>query len=85
MTLRKYNQAIAPSGNPAVPGLAKYAKAQQAEQKLSMSLTGKPSHDKEILATLVGDIHNGTMLNMMNLEKSIEGCDLGFEFPSKPS
>lgn len=67
MNIRKFNQAIAPPNNPALPGLAKYAAAQATELALSQSLTGVPGHDDSILATLVSDIHAGIMLNMENL------------------
>lgn len=80
MTLRKYNQAVAPKNNAALPGLAKYAMAQQTEQKLAESLTGVPKHDEGILATLVGDIMNGTKLNEMNLKEATKRCSLGFKF-----
>lgn len=82
MSIRKYNQAIAPKNNPANPGLAKYAKAQQMELELAESLTGFPAHDKKVLATLVSDIKSGTMLNMENLSNATENCSLGFTFPA---
>ena len=82
MSIRKYNQAVAPKNNPAVPGLAKYAKAQEAELKLVQSLNGDPDHDKKILAMLVSDIKSGTMLNMENLKNATENCSLGFKFPA---
>lgn len=67
MSIRKFNQAVAPPNNAALPGLAKYAAAQATELALAQSLTGIPSHDDPILATLVSDIHAGIMLNMDNL------------------
>ena len=82
MSIRKYNQAIAPKDNAANPGLAKYAKAQQMELDLAESLTGFPDHDKKVLATLVSDIHAGTMLNMENLSNATKYCSLGFAFPA---
>ncbi|UZJ52925.1 hypothetical protein CBS101457_002245 [Exobasidium rhododendri] len=82
INIRKFNQAILPEGNAATAGLKKYASAQLTEQKLSESLTGVPSHDKDILSTLVGDIKNGTELNEQNLAEATKGCSLGFSFPS---
>ena len=67
ITIRKFNQQVLPKGNEATAGLKKYASAQLTEQKLAESLTGVSKHDKHILATLVGDIKNGTALNERNL------------------
>ncbi|GAB7351950.1 hypothetical protein MBLNU459_g2482t2 [Dothideomycetes sp. NU459] len=67
MKIREFNQAVAPANNAALPGLAKYAAAQSTELGLAESLTGVPSHDASILATLVSDIHAGIQLNYENL------------------
>lgn len=67
MNLRLFNQQIAPPGNPALPGLAKYQAAQAAEQTLAEDLTGVPSQDATALSTLKSDIMAGIQLNMQNL------------------
>lgn len=83
MTIRRYNQLIAPAGNAALSGLAtvcfihsinahtdsfQYASAQAVELALSQSLNGIPSHDLPILAMLVTDVTNGIALNSNNTE-----------------
>lgn len=67
MNIRLFNQEIAPPGNAAIPGLAKYATAQQAEQALAEGLTGVPSVDQSALDTLKSDIMAGIKLNEQNL------------------
>lgn len=81
MTVRRYNQLIAPAGNAALSGLAKvkslntsqsqanrnqYASAEVTELDLAQSLTGVPSHDLPILAMLVSDVTTGISLNQNN-------------------
>lgn len=69
MNIRLFNQQIAPPGNPAIPGLAKYEAAQQTEQSLAEGLTGNPSQDKSALDSLKSDIMAGIKLNESNLKK----------------
>lgn len=65
--IRKFNQAIAPVDNPALPGLTQYAMAQQTELALAMSLIGVPAHDNPILSNLSSDVQSGIQLNYRNL------------------
>ena len=62
-----FNQAVAPPGNAALPGLAMYATAQGTEQMLAESLTGDPAVDGSVLATIKSDVLAGTQLNEYNL------------------
>ena len=82
MSIRAFNQAVAPPGNPALPGLATYASAQSTELGLAESLTGVPSHDLPILSTIHSDVVAGTQLNEYNLGNATEGCSLGFDLTS---
>lgn len=79
--IREFNQAVAPAGNAALPGLAQYAAAQAVEAGLAASLTGEYAHDEGVLATLVDDVHAGIMLNERNLANATMGCELGVVFP----
>ena len=67
MNIRQFNQEIVPAGNAVIPGLAKYAAAQQTEQGLAEGLTGVPNADAAALASLKSDIMAGIQLNEMNL------------------
>jgi hypothetical protein len=69
MNIRLFNQQIAPAGNAAISGLAKYAAAQQTEQGLAQGLTGVPSEDASALSSLKSDIMAGIKLNEKNLKK----------------
>ena len=69
MNIRLFNQQIAPAGNAAISGLAKYAAAQQTEQGLAQGLTGVPSEDASALSSLKSDIMAGIKLNGKNLKK----------------
>lgn len=51
------------------------------EQKLVEGLKGKPREDRKTLATLMSDIHAGTMLNRENLRNATMRCRVGFGFP----
>ena len=84
MTIREYNQLIAPAGNAALPGLAKYAAAQATELGLAQSLNGIPAHDAPILAMLVSDVTTGIQLNQNNTEAVSFGptFDRRVEFPA---
>jgi hypothetical protein len=55
IAVRKENQALAPSGNAAIPGLGVVAMAQAVETGLVKQLTGSPTNDAPLLATLVVD------------------------------
>ncbi|KAK3048236.1 hypothetical protein LTR09_010397 [Extremus antarcticus] len=81
MNIRLFNQQMAPPGNAAIPGLAKYAAAQQTEQALAEGLTGVPSEDKKALESLESDIMAGIKLNEKNLKKASQGCDFTLSFP----
>ena len=82
MSIRAFNQAVAPPGNPALSGLATYASAQSAELGLAESLTGVPDHDLPILSTIHSDVVAGTQLNEYNLGNATEGCSLGSDLTS---
>ncbi|KAK6415834.1 hypothetical protein LTR81_010591 [Elasticomyces elasticus] len=82
MSIREFNQAVAPTGNAALPGLATYAAAQSTELGLAESLTGMPSHDLPILVTIHSDVVAGTQLNEYNLGNATAGCNLGFDLTS---
>ena len=82
MSIRAFNQAVAPPGNAAVPGLAVYAAAQSTELGLAESLDGVPSHDLPILSMIHDDVVAGTQLNEYNLGNATEGCNLGFDLTS---
>ncbi|TLD35278.1 hypothetical protein E2P81_ATG11397 [Venturia nashicola] len=45
---------------------SQYAAAEETELELAKSLTGDPSHDSPILATLVSDVTTGIQLNGNN-------------------
>ena len=66
MNIRLFNQEIAPPGNPAIPGLTKYANAQEAEKALVAGLTGDYAVDKKAIDTLMSDIMTGIQLNKNN-------------------
>ncbi|KAK4543025.1 hypothetical protein LTR36_006023 [Oleoguttula mirabilis] len=70
MNIRQFNQEIAPTDSPALPGLAKYEAAQLVEQTLAMGLTGVPSEDTSALDMLKSDIMAGILLNEMNLKNA---------------
>ena len=78
MNIRLFNQQIAPPGNAALPGLSKYAAAQETEQGLAEGLTGVPSQDKSALNSLKSDIMAGIKLNGKNLQKA----STSWSFPS---
>lgn len=67
MNLRLFNQQIAPPGNAAIPGLAKYQAAEETEKALAAGLTGNPATDKAALDSLKSDIMAGIKLNENNL------------------
>ncbi|KAK3676800.1 hypothetical protein LTR78_003577 [Recurvomyces mirabilis] len=81
MNIRQFNQEIAPAGNAALPGLAKYQAAQQTEQGLAMGLTGVLGQDQSALSSLKSDIMAGIKLNENNLQSAVQGCELGLVFP----
>lgn len=68
MNLRQFNQQIAPKGNPAIPGLAKYEAAQETEKTQVDGLTGIYLKDKEALEKLRSEVKAGIMLNEGNLK-----------------
>lgn len=82
MSIRAFNQAVAPPGNAALPGLSTYAAAQSTELGLAESLTGEPTNDLPILSTIHNDVIAGTQLNEYNLGNATEGCSLGFDLTS---
>nr|POE80048.1 hypothetical protein CFP56_08114 [Quercus suber] len=81
MNLRQFNQQIAPRGNAALPGLAKYQTAQRAEAALAQGLTGVRSQDAAALATLKSDITSGIQLNENNLKNATQDCHFELVFP----
>jgi hypothetical protein len=66
--LRLFNQQIVPPGNPAIPGLNKYAAAEEVEKALAAGLTGDYAVDKAALDSLKKDITQGIQLNTDNLK-----------------
>ncbi|KXS96142.1 hypothetical protein AC578_2298 [Pseudocercospora eumusae] len=81
MNIRLFNQQIAPAGNPAIPGLAKYAAAQETEKAQVANLTGNYTIDKPVLDTLKTEIMNGIKLNQANLAAATSECDFTLVFP----
>lgn len=71
--MREQNQAIAPSGNAAIPGLSVVATAQAAETSLVKLLTGDPANDSPLLAELVEDVNDGTAKNAQNRVLALGG------------
>lgn len=70
IAIRQNNQAIAPPGNSAIPGLAIVANAQVAELNLTMSLGSGGvvvARDNATVATLKMDFAGGIVQNMKNL------------------
>ncbi|KAM0270230.1 hypothetical protein ACHAQH_009512, partial [Verticillium albo-atrum] len=68
--IRRMNQAIAPSNNKAVAGLAIVANAQLDELNLSNSLSGDPANrnaDLQTIETLKADFAGGIKQNMQNM------------------
>ncbi|KAH9828244.1 hypothetical protein Tdes44962_MAKER09411 [Teratosphaeria destructans] len=82
MNLRQFNQEIAPAGNPALPGLAKYQAAEEVEKMLAESFTGVPSHDMANLNYLLSNITTGIQLNENNLKNATSVCDFTLQFPA---
>lgn len=76
--IRMFDQQIAPAGNAALPGLAKYAAAQATELSLAQGLTGNPSQDETSLNTLKSDIMMGIQLNEMNLKDVSDILNTGY-------
>jgi hypothetical protein len=66
--LRLFNQQIVPPGNPAIPGLDKYAAAEEVEKNLAAGLTGDYAVDKAAIDSLKKDIKQGIQLNTDNLK-----------------
>lgn len=67
MNIRLFNQQIAPPGNPAIPGLKKYAAAEETEKAQSLGLTGTYKTDKPVLEMLKTEVLKGIALNRQNL------------------
>jgi hypothetical protein len=77
INIRINNQAIAPAGNAAIPGLAVVAMAQQTELNLTMSLSATNlAGANTTVATLKGDFAGGIQKNMENLQMALGGCSL---------
>lgn len=66
MSQREWNQANAPEGNAAIPGLDFVAGAQQTELGLALKLNGDPNNDKDIVQNLIKDFTDGTGKNKDN-------------------
>ncbi|KAF7191214.1 hypothetical protein HII31_07237 [Pseudocercospora fuligena] len=81
MNIRLFNQQIAPAGNPAIPGLATYAAAQETEKAQAAGLTGNYAVDKPVLEMLKTEIMNGIKLNQANLAAATSECDFTLVFP----
>ncbi|KAK5112522.1 hypothetical protein LTR62_004279 [Meristemomyces frigidus] len=82
MNLRQFNQEIAPAGNAALAGLAKYAAAEVTEQNLALGLVGVLEQDRRALEGLKSDVLAGIMLNEMNLVNATQSCDFQLVFPA---
>ncbi|KAI9661082.1 MAG: hypothetical protein M1821_009409 [Bathelium mastoideum] len=70
---RQQNQAIAPSGNAAIPGLNKVEAAQAMETALVKQLTGNPADDEPKLNSLVTMVTGGTSQNAQNRVLALGG------------
>ncbi|KXT10481.1 hypothetical protein AC579_8882 [Pseudocercospora musae] len=81
MNIRLFNQQIAPAGNPAIPGLATYAAAQETEKAQAAGLTGNYDVDKPVLEMLKTEIMKGIKLNQANLAAATSECDFTLVFP----
>jgi hypothetical protein len=81
IAIREQNQAIAPSGNAAIPGLAVVAMAQAVETGLVKQLTGSPTNDASLLASLVVDVNDGTAQNAQNRLLALGGTLLEDSYP----
>jgi hypothetical protein len=81
IAVRERNQALAPSGNAAIPGLAVVSMAQAVETSLVKQLTGSPTNDAPLLATLVVDINDGTAQNAQNRLLALGGTLLEDNYP----
>ncbi|EME49198.1 hypothetical protein DOTSEDRAFT_122371 [Dothistroma septosporum NZE10] len=80
--LRLFNQQIAPAGNPAIPGLAQYAAAEETEKSQADAvLNGNYAHDKPTLEMLKQEILKGITLNQNNLKAAVSECDFTLVFP----
>lgn len=73
IAVREHNQAIAPAGNAAIPGLSVVAAAQATETSLVKALNGNPAHDEPLLADLVVDVNDGTAKNAQNRVLALGG------------
>jgi len=74
ISVRENNQALAPPGNVALPGLGKVASAQQMELSLSSSLSGDKNIDMPTIQTLQNAFAGGMKQNMQNLLDATQGC-----------
>jgi len=74
ISVRENNQALAPPGNAALPGLGKVASAQQMELSLSSSLSGDRNIDMPTIQTLQNAFAGGMKQNMQNLLDATQGC-----------
>lgn len=80
--LRLFSQQIAPAGNPAIPGLAMYAAAEETEKaQANTALNGNCAHDKATLELLKQEITKGIALNQANLKAAVSECDFNLVFP----
>jgi len=74
IAVRQNNQAIAPPGNPALPGLGQVASAQQNELGLASSLSGDRITDTPTVQALRTAFSGGIRQNMQNLLDATQGC-----------
>ncbi|CAK4031649.1 Hypothetical predicted protein [Lecanosticta acicola] len=81
MNIRLFNQQIAPPGNPAIPGLAQYAAAEETEKAQAGNLTGTYAIDEPVFTMLKQEILKGIALNEANLKAAISECDFTLVFP----
>jgi hypothetical protein len=81
IAVRERNEAIAPSGNAAIPGLAVVAMAQAVETGLVKQLTGSPANDGPLLDMLVVDVNDGTAQNAQNRLLALGGTLLEAKYP----
>lgn len=73
IAVREHNQAIAPAGNAAIPGLSVVAAAQATETMLVKALTGNQAVDEALLTALVVDVNDGTAKNAQNRVLALGG------------
>ncbi|KAL8376576.1 hypothetical protein RB595_007601 [Gaeumannomyces hyphopodioides] len=71
--IREENQKMAPTGNPAIPGLATVANAQKTELQQAEGLKGNKD-DLKVVEELEKEFSGGIEQNEKNKKAAMEGC-----------